>query len=123
MISAVVRAGWLNLRRDRAALMLSFIVPIVFFSIFAGIFGAQKSKTPKTTVVIADLDHSDSSRRLVDALKRESALDIVVTPKRSAIPFDAQSAEAFVRAGDAPVALVIPKGFGTTRIRFDAKSN
>jgi len=54
MIASVVRAGWLNLRRDRAALMLSFIVPIVFFSIFAGIFGAQKSKTPKTTIVIAE---------------------------------------------------------------------
>jgi ABC-2 type transport system permease protein len=123
MIASVVRAGWLNLRRDRAALILSFIVPIVFFSIFAGIFGAQKSKTPKTTVVIADLDHSDSSRRLVDALKRESALDIVLTPKKSTTPFDAQSAEAFVRAGDAPVALVIPKGFGTTRIRFGVKNS
>jgi ABC-2 type transport system permease protein len=123
MIASVVRAGWLNLRRDRAALILSFIVPIVFFSIFAGIFGAQKSKTPKTTVVIADLDHSDSSRRLVDALKRESALDIVLTPKKSATPFDAQSAEAYVRAGDAPVALVIPKGFGTTQIRFGVKSS
>ena len=123
MIASVVRAGWLNLRRDRAALMLSFIVPIVFFSIFAGIFGAQKSKTPKTTVVIADLDHSDSSRRLIDALKRESALDVELMPKKSTTPFDAQSAEASVRAGDAPVALVIPKGFGTTRIRFDAASN
>jgi ABC-2 type transport system permease protein len=123
MIASVVRAGWLNLRRDRAALMLSFIVPIVFFSIFAGIFGAQKSKTPKTTVVIADLDRSDGSRRLIDALKRESALDIVLTPKKSTTPFDAQSAEAYVRAGDAPVALVIPKGFGTTKIRFDAANN
>jgi len=123
MIASVVRAGWLNLRRDRAALMLSFIVPIVFFSIFAGIFGAQKSKTPKTTVVIADLDRSESSRRLIDALKRESALDIVLTPKKSTTPFDAQSAEAFVRAGDAPVALVIPKGFGATKIRFDAANN
>jgi len=123
MIASVVRAGWLNLRRDRAALMLSFIVPIVFFSIFAGIFGAQKSKTPKTTVVIADLDHSDSSRRLVAALQAESALDVVVAPKKSTTPFDAQSAEAYVRAGDAPVALVIPKGFGTTRIRFGAGNN
>jgi len=123
MIASVVRAGWLNLRRDRAALMLSFIVPIVFFSIFAGIFGAQKSKTPKTTVVIADLDHSDGSQRLIDALKRESALDIVLTPKKSTTPFDAQSAEAYVRAGDAPVALVIPKGFGATKIRFDAANN
>lgn len=123
MIVSVVRAGWLNLRRDRAALMLSFIVPIVFFSIFAGIFGAQKSKTPKTAVVIADLDRSDTSRRLIDALKRESALNLVLTPKKSITPFDAQSAEAYVRAGDAPVALVIPKGFGTTKIRFGAKSS
>ena len=123
MIASVVRAGWLNLRRDRAALMLSFIVPIVFFSIFAGIFGAQKSKTPKTTVVIADLDRSDSSRRLVDALKRESALDVVTTPKKSTTPFDAQTAEATVRAGDAPVALVIPKGFGTTKIQFAGGGN
>jgi ABC-2 type transport system permease protein len=123
MIVSVVRAGWLNLRRDRAALMLSFIVPIVFFSIFAGIFGAQKSKTPKTTVAIADLDRSDTSRRLIEALKRESALDIVLTPKKSATPFDTQSAEAFVRAGDAPVALVIPKGFGTTKIQFGGTNN
>lgn len=123
MIASVVRAGWLNLRRDRAALMLSFIVPIVFFSIFAGIFGAQKSKTPRTTVVVADLDRSDSSRRLIEALKRESALEVVLSPKKSTTPFDAASAEAFVRAGDAPVALVIPKGFGTTRIRFDVANN
>src|SRR4051794_11881397 len=122
MIVSVVRAGWLNLRRDRAALMLSFIVPIVFFSIFAGIFGAQKSKTPKTTVVVADLDRSDSSRRLIDALKHESALDVVLTPKKST-PFDVKSAEATVRAGDAPVALVIPKGFGTTKIQFAGGSN
>ncbi len=123
MIASVVRAGWLNLRRDRSALMLSFIVPIVFFSIFAGIFGAQKSKTPKTTVLIADLDRSDTSRRLIDALRRESALDVVLTPKKSTTPFDARSAEATVRAGDAPVALIIPKGFGTTQIRFDAPNN
>jgi len=123
MIASVVRAGWLNLRRDRAALMLSFIVPIVFFSIFAGIFGAQKSKTPRTTVVVADLDRSDSSGRLIEALKRESALEVVLSPKKSTTPFDAASAEAFVRAGDAPVALVIPKGFGTTRIRFNAAND
>jgi ABC-2 type transport system permease protein len=123
MIASVVRAGWLNLRRDRAALMLSFVVPIVFFSIFAGIFGAQKSKTPKTTVAIADLDRSDSSRRLIDALKRESALNVELTPNKSTKPFDAQSAEATVRAGDAPVALLIPKGFGTTKITFGASHN
>ena len=58
MISAVIRTGWLNLKRDRAALILSFIVPIVFFSIFAGIFGAQRSKTPRVTLAIADEDRT-----------------------------------------------------------------
>jgi ABC-2 type transport system permease protein len=112
MISAVIRTGWLNLRRDRAALMLSFIVPIVFFSIFAGIFGAQRSKTPRVTLAIADEDRSERSKRLIDALRAESALKIVDKQ------FDAKSAEAFVRKGDAPVALVIPKGFASWRPSF-----
>jgi ABC-2 type transport system permease protein len=113
MITAVVRTGWLNLRRDRAALILSFLVPIVFFSIFAGIFGAQRSKTPRVTLAVADEDHSARSKQLIDALRAESALKIVDKT------FDAKSAEAYVRKGDAPVALVIPKGFGATQIRFD----
>lgn len=117
MILAVVRAGWLNLRRDRAALMLSFIVPIVFFSIFAGIFGAQRSRTPRVTLAVADEDRSPRSKQFVAGLKKESALKIVEAPKDGAA-FDARTAEEFVRAGDAPVALVIPKGFGATQVQF-----
>jgi ABC-2 type transport system permease protein len=112
MIAAIVRAGWLNLRRDRGALILSFIVPIVFFSIFAGIFGAQRGKTPRVTLAIADEDHSERSKQLVTALRAESALKIVDQP------FTAASAEAFVRKGDAPVALVIPKGFANWKMNF-----
>ena len=117
MIGAVVRAGWLNLRRDRGALILSFIVPIVFFSIFAGIFGAQRSKTPKVTLAIADEDHSERSKELIGALRSESALKIVDKT------FDAKSAEAFVRKGDAPVALIIPKGFSQWQINFEKPAN
>src|ERR1041385_1972102 len=117
MIGAVVRTGWLNLRRDRAALMLSFIVPIVFFSIFAGIFGAQRSKTPRVTVAIADEDHSERSQQLVAALRAESALKVVDQQ------FDAKSAEAYVRKGDAPVALIIPKGFSQWQINFENPAN
>ncbi|MEO6259103.1 MAG: ABC transporter permease [Thermoanaerobaculia bacterium] len=118
MIAAIVKTGWLNLRRDRAALMLSFVVPVVFFSIFAGIFGAQRSKTPKVTMAVADLDGSVSSKRLVAALRNESALKILESPKDSKQPFDAKSAEEYVHSGNAPVALLIPKGFGGSGIRF-----
>ena len=117
MISAVVRAGWLNLRRDRGALILSFVVPIVFFSIFAGIFGAQRSKTPRVTLAIADEDHSPRSKQLIDALRAESALKIVDQQ------FTAASAEAYVRKGDAPVALLIPKGFSTWKMSFRGDAN
>jgi ABC-2 type transport system permease protein len=118
MIGAVVRTGFMNLRRDRAALMLSFVVPIVFFSIFASIFGAQRSKTPKTKVAIVDEDRSKQSAELIEALRRESALNLMLQPKDGAPAFTAAGAEAFVRAGSAPVALIIPKGFGATGLQF-----
>jgi len=113
MIGSVVRTGWMNLRRDRAAWMLSFVVPIVFFSIFASIFGAQRRSTPRVTVVVVDEDRSERSKRLVDALRAETALKVLDAA-------DAQAAEATVRKGDAPVALIIPKGFGATQISFGA---
>ena len=118
MILDVVRTGWMNLRRDRAAMMLSFIVPIVFFSIFYGVFGAQRSGTPKVRLAIADEDQSENSKRLVAALRNESALTIVDAAKNSKTPFTAASAEDYVRAGDISIALVIPKGFGAAPIRF-----
>lgn len=123
MIAAIVRTGWMNLRRDRAAMMLSFVVPIVFFSIFAGIFGAQRSRTPSVTMAVADLDGSAASKRLVAALRNESALKILEAAKDSKQPFDARSAEEYVHSGNAPVALLIPKGFGASKIEFGARSS
>ncbi|HEY8134105.1 MAG TPA: ABC transporter permease [Thermoanaerobaculia bacterium] len=115
MIGSIVRTGWMNLRRDRAAMILSFIVPIVFFSIFAGIFGARRSGTPRVTVAVVDEDHSDRSKRLITQLRAESALKVIEKT-------DAASAEAVVRKGDAPVALIIPKGFGTSQISFGPRA-
>ncbi len=38
MIWTIFRLGWLHLKRDRVALLLTFALPIVFFSIFAAVF-------------------------------------------------------------------------------------
>ncbi len=123
MIGAIARNRLWNLRHDRAALVLSFVVPIVFFSIFAGIFGgAGRSSTPRVKVAVVDEDGSDGSRRFVAALKADRALDAVDTsPSVGSLPgvrFTATAAEAAVRGGAFPVALVIPKGFGAHPIRF-----
>jgi hypothetical protein len=69
LISPIVRTAIVSLRRDRGALALSFLLPVVFFSIFAVIFGGRRNTTPKVTVLVVDEDHSRASQRLVQGLK------------------------------------------------------
>ena len=122
MIWAIVGNGVRGLRRDRAALILSFILPIAFFTIFAFVFGSAGSQgTPRVTVLVVDQDHTALSARLIDGLRNEPSLSVRTTPARQsgdpAPPaYTAQSAEAAVRSGDAPAALIIPSGFGASPV-------
>jgi ABC-2 type transport system permease protein len=69
-----------------------------------------------------DEDNTENSRRFAAALKTEKGLSVVSgripDGKTSETPFDRASAEAAVRAGTLPAALIIPKGFGQTPIAF-----
>lgn len=124
MIGAVVRASWLALRRDRAALALTFAVPIVFFTIFAAIFGGQRDAgTRKIRLLVVDEDRSPRAQRLLDAVAAEAAFDVRRTPEAKAgealpTPYDRAAAERAVRDGEAAVALVVPAGFGAARFAF-----
>lgn len=118
MIAAIVLNGFRALRRDKGALILSFVLPVAFFSIFGVIFGgASDSGTHRVGVLVVDQDRSPVSERLVRALLLEPSLDARTHPeakKGAAAPPDytAASAETAVKAGDVPAALIIPKGFG-----------
>ena len=124
MIIPIVRTAIVSLRRDRAALALSFLLPIAFFSIFAVIFGGMHDTTPKVKVILVDEDKSTASLNLVRALQGEESLSVQTRPsskdKSTAQlgEYTAASAEAAVKAGDAPVAMIIPKGFGQHPISF-----
>jgi ABC-2 type transport system permease protein len=124
MIFAVARTHFAKLKRDRAAFVLAFIVPVVFFSVFASIFRGSSSRatTRQIAIAVVDEDGTDSSRRFVEALKREKGLrviDVQELPGGRKSPIaDAAAAEKMVRDGDVPLALVVPKGFGATPIRF-----
>jgi ABC-2 type transport system permease protein len=124
MIGTFVRTGFLALRRDRAAFILSFVLPIAFFSIFASVFGGMRNGgTPRVTVLVVDEDHSAMSQRLVRGLLQEAALNAVTRPeskKGQPVPPDytASGAEAAVKRGDAPAALIVPKGFGEHAVEF-----
>jgi ABC-2 type transport system permease protein len=120
VIATVMRIAWLNLRRDRVAQAMSFLLPIAFFSIFALVFGNQgRANTRPLRVALVDEDRSEASRAFVSALGKEDALRLVATarPRQApqgaeALPLDRARAEALVRDGDVPVALVLPAGFG-----------
>jgi ABC-2 type transport system permease protein len=120
LISAIVRTAMVSLCRDRGALVLSFILPVVFFSIFAVIFGGRHDSTPKVIVLVVDEDHSRISRRLVQGLEREGSLVVKTRPApvngAEQPEYAAPTAEAAVKAGTAPVALIIPHGFGENPI-------
>jgi ABC-2 type transport system permease protein len=107
----LLRIGWMNLKRDRVAQALTFLLPIVFFSIFASVFGGREDTTPQVSLAVADEDRSEFSRRVIAALKQEKALR-VREDAATAPALDRAAAERLVRNGDVPVAIVFPKGLG-----------
>jgi len=115
VIRPLLRTAFLNVRRDRVVLAMVFVLPVMFFSIFATVFGNQRDSTSKIQVAVADLDQSDYSKKIVRALAAEGGLKVRTTEKEdgTGAVLDYQLAEALVKKGDVPVAVVLPKGYGT----------
>lgn len=117
MIPTLLRLGWLNLKRDRVAQAMTFLLPIIFFSIFASVFGGQGggSGTSRIRVAVVDEDQSELSARIVKGLQEERSLRVRTTAtQEGGAPLDRAAAETLVRGGDVPVAVVIPKGLGAS---------
>ncbi len=115
MIGTLLKISWINLRRDRVAQALTFLLPIVFFSIFANVFGGQaNATTPRVKTAVVDEDRTEVSRRILEGLAKETSLRLRTTAdeKGTGSALDRASAERLVRNGDVPVAVVIPAGFG-----------
>jgi ABC-2 type transport system permease protein len=121
MITTLLRISWTNLKRDRVAQALTFLLPVLFFSIFASVFGSQgRDATSRVRIAVVDEDASDLSRRIVQGLKEEKALAVRATAdaEGKGAPLDRASAERLVQNGDVPVAVVLPKGLGATAAAF-----
>jgi ABC-2 type transport system permease protein len=114
MLMTLLRLGWLSLKRDRVAQALTFLLPILFFSIFATVFGGQgNSQTSRIRIAVVDEDQSEFSRRMIDGLQKEQGLRVRTTATPEGGPvLDRAAAERLVRNGDLPVAVVIPRGLG-----------
>lgn len=91
-----------GLGRDRAALLLSFVLPPILFVVFAAIFATASGTGLAIKVGVADLARTADSARLVQALAAEPALRFTAVEAAD----EAALAEA-VRRGRADAGLLI----------------
>jgi ABC-2 type transport system permease protein len=116
LIFAIVRTAILALLRDRGALALNFILPLAFFSIFALVFGGRRDVTPRVKVLVVDEDGSRFSQGVVHGLEQAGSLQVRIRPEPvngSEQPeYTAATAGVDVKNGNAPVAIIIPRGLG-----------
>jgi ABC-2 type transport system permease protein len=125
MIPTLLRIGWINIRRDRVVQAMMFLLPILFFSIFALVFGNQRRPMSAVRVAVVDEDHTEYSKRFIQALRDEGALHVrtTVPPDSTGSLLDRAGAEKLVREGKLPVAIVLPKGLGARPIGWGGSGN
>lgn len=109
MIATVFMIHLRRLLHSRVELMLTFVVPVAFFSVFAIIFagGVGGGTTPKIKVAIVDEVDDLTSRQLVEQLRQNESLRLMRDePPRSIRRSDAAD---WVRSGSLTMAIVIGK--------------
>ncbi|TWU01834.1 ABC transporter permease [Neorhodopirellula pilleata] len=107
MVWKVIEIHLRRLRHNRVEWLLTFIVPIAFFTIFALIFTRGVGSTPRVKVVLVD----GTCRPVLDALSQNEGLRIV-RGNEDALTVDRPTAETMVRRGTATIAVVIHENEG-----------
>lgn len=109
MIWTVMQISLRRLLHSRSELSLTFGVPIVFFSIFALIFGSGigSGKTPRIDVVVVDEMETAASRAVIESLSEQAGLRFVHGPEQG---LDRVAGQALVRQGTASMAIVLKPG-------------
>jgi len=102
-----------NLRRNRAALVLSFIVPMIIIYIVGLVFGLGRSDSGPTGIPFAVVNESDNpaALKLVAALQAEKSFFVItkfVNPDRTMRPLTEADLRPLIRDRQFSYALVIP---------------
>jgi len=121
MIVTVFMVSLRRLLHNRIELVLTFLVPIAFFSIFAIIFGGGvgAGATPKIKVVAVDSIKSDQSRAVMNRLQKTAGLNFVAAKPDAAATSESNEknlteaeAKDRVRRGTASIAIVLRNNGG-----------
>lgn len=114
MIWLIVRISALRLWHNKAELVLTFVVPLFFFSIFALIFGSRErsGETATIKVAVSDRANSQDSKALIEELRTNGSLRFVDNDSQTLAEgelklLDPKVSEKLVREGGASVAIVL----------------
>ncbi|MGB7327255.1 MAG: ABC transporter permease [Rubripirellula sp.] len=107
MIATIIQISIQRLLHNRVELMLTFIVPVVFFSIFALIFGGGVGGggTPKIKVVAADEVNSPESAAMIQSLQESGSLHFM--RDEPAAELTRSEVQKMVRSGSVTLAIVL----------------
>jgi ABC-2 type transport system permease protein len=89
--------------RDRGQLVSVFVLPLLLTWAFGLAFGGGGNGRP-TSIPFADADHSKYSALIRASIEQSGTYE--------AVPMGAAAARDEVKSGDAPVAVLVPAGFG-----------
>jgi len=100
----------------RTEILLTFVVPIAFFTIFAFIFDEQigLGKSPRVNLALVDEDDTELSREFVSELAEWETLRIYTPaehPEGLFVFASTELARELVLGGTLPLAVVIPEGW------------
>jgi ABC-2 type transport system permease protein len=105
---ALVRKDIQIFLRDRRALVVSVLTPIVVAAFFGFLFagtGAGGNTISRMKVGVTDLDHSALTKAVLESLNQDASLEIQELPEDQALQL--------VRSGKLRAAMVFPAGFET----------
>lgn len=115
MIATIFRISWTQLRRDRVALALTFLLPLVFFSVFAAAFaGLDPGSRPEVATVVVVDPHGAFGARIAERLAAEQGLTVEQVP-----PSERDEALASVRRGRVEAVVVLPAEPGEIELYAD----
>src|SRR3712207_724172 len=104
---------WRRFGKDKAAISLTFVVPLVLIYIFGNVFGVDRTDRGPKGIPLAVVNESDApaAAAIIAALPKENAFRVIATGK------DANGAERslteaqvreMMRAGNVRFALIFP---------------
>ncbi|MGI9290875.1 MAG: ABC transporter permease [Gammaproteobacteria bacterium] len=102
MTGAMFRAMLLTLWNDRGALVMAFVLPVLFFLVMAEIFSSASGGPIRLRVAFADEVNTELSGRLLYALRSSPSLEVA-----GADDLDAAGVEKLVAKGTADVGVVL----------------